>query len=272
MTIKSSRNSRIIFQYRLAKSLAKLNSNHSLTSTGLRQALFVNGQPYTLRQNKKSAMIYYIIYSLISPISKKRLFGKDYIFFDEYVMRTIALYSIGATLGYIYRDKISTLLQLMTEEKSKIGDQIIALQKMAHMRYEEMPSGTKNFSELILGVELPQLMKSFYKSKIIAYESVNDFPKVSKKKIPTEYALYALQPTLYQAIGFGINYPKVTEKFLTLSLDREEWDLARKSGLDIPEHPDDIDSFDQQQENVKEMIRPYVHSKRPDLVSSLDLD
>ena len=127
-------------------------------------------------------MINYIIYNIINPISKKRLFGKDYIFFDEYVMRTIALYSIGATLGYTYKGKMNTLLQLMTEDKSKIGDQIIALQKMAQMRYEELPSGTKNFSELIMDVELPQLMKSFYKSKIIAYESVDYFPKVSKKK------------------------------------------------------------------------------------------
>lgn len=217
-------------------------------------------------------MIYYIIYNIINPISKKRLFGKDYIFFDEYVMRIIALYSIGATLGYTYKDKMNTLLQLMTDDKSKIGDQIIALQKMAQMRYEEMPSDTNNFSELIMDVELPQLMKSFYKSKIIAYESVNDFPKVSKKKIPTEYALYALQPTVYQAIGFGIKYPEITEKFLTLSVDNEEWDLARKSGLDIPENPDGLDTFDQQQENVKDMIKPYVHSKRPDLVSMLDLD
>jgi len=186
-------------------------------------------------------------------------------------MRTIALYSIGATLGYVYRDKIATLLQLMTEDKSKIGDQIIALQKMAQMRYEEMPSDTKNFSGLIMDVELPQIMKSFYKSKIISYKSVDDFPKVSKKKIPTEYVLYALQPTVYQAIGFGIKYPEITEKFLTLSVDTDEWELARKSGLDIPEHPEDLDSFEQQQENVKEMIKPYVHSKRPDLVSILDL-
>jgi hypothetical protein len=217
-------------------------------------------------------MIYHIIYNLINPISKKRLFGKDYIFFDGFVMRTIALYSIGATLGYTYRDKMHILLQLMTGDKSKIGDQIIALQKMAQMRYEEMPSNTKNFSELIMNTELPQLMKSFYKSKIIAYESVDDFPKVSKKKVPTEYAFYALQPTVYQAIGFGLKYPEITEKFLSLSVDKEQWELARKSGFDIPENPDDLNSFEEQQENIKAMIKPYVHSKRPDLISMLDLD
>ena len=216
-------------------------------------------------------MINYIIHHLINPISKKRLFGKDYIFFDEYVMRTIALYSIGATLGYTYRDKMNILLELMTEDKSKIGDQVIALQKMAQMRYEKMPSGTKNFSELIMDTELPQLMKSFYKEKIIAYESVDDFPKVAKKKIPTYFVLFALQPIVYQAIGFGLKYPETTEEFLTLSVDKEEWELARRSGLDIPENPDDIDSFDQQKENVKEMIKPYVLSTRPDLISLLDL-
>lgn len=217
-------------------------------------------------------MIYYIIYNLINPISKKRLFGKDYIFFDEFVMRTIALYSIGATLGYTYRDKLHILLELMTEDKSKIGDQVIALQKMAQMRYEEMPSSTKNFSELIMDTELPQLMKSFYKSKIIPYESVDKFSKISKTKIPTDYALYALQPTVYQAIGFGLKYPETTEEFLTVSVDKEQWELACKSGLDIPEHPYDLDLFDEQKENIKAMIKPYVHSKRPDLISVLDLD
>lgn len=217
-------------------------------------------------------MIYYIIYNLITPISKKRLFGKEYIFFNEYVMRTIALWSIGATLGYIYKDKMHVLLQLMTEDKSKIDDQIITLQKMGQMRYEEMPSTTNNFTDLIMNTELPQLMKSLYKSKLIKYENADDFLKVSKTKMPTDYALMALQPLVYQAIGFGLKYPEVTEKFMTLSVDKSEWELARKSGLDIPESPDDLDSFDQQKENVKDMIRPYIQSKRPDLISILDLD
>lgn len=217
-------------------------------------------------------MIYYIIYNLLTPISKKRLFGKDYIFFGEYVMRTIALCSIGATLGYIYKDKMHILLQLMTEDKSKINDQIITLRKMAQMRYEEMPSTTKNFSDLIMDTEVPKLMKSFYESKIIKYENASDFLKVSKTKIPTDYALVALQPMVYQAIGFGIKYPETTAEFMTLSVTKVEWELARKSGLDIPEKPDDLDSFDQQKENVKDMIRPYIQSKRPDLISILDLD
>jgi len=187
-------------------------------------------------------------------------------------VQTIGLYNICSTLGYTYKDKLHILLELMTEHKEKIGEQVIALENMAQRRYDEVKSSTKNFADLIMDTEVPQLMKGFYKSKIIQYENAADFPKVYKTKIPTEYAIYSLQPTAYQAIGFGHKYPECTEKFLTSSLDKAEWDLAYKSGLNIPKEPDEMVSLDTQQENVKALIRPYVQAKRPDLLSKLNLE
>ena len=217
-------------------------------------------------------MVKYILHYLISSISKKRFLGKDYIFFNEFVSQTIFLYSICSTLGYTYKDKLHILLEIMTDDKDNINEAIIGLDKMAQIRYKEMRSTTLNFTELIFETELPRLMEGFYKSKIIEYKNVSDFDKVYNTKIPVETAIYSLQPTAYQAIGFGYKYPNITKEFLTFSVSKDFRDLANKSGLNTTHQQDLVIPIHIQQENVKAVIKPYVEFTRPDLISKLDLE
>lgn len=215
-------------------------------------------------------MIQFIIYTLINPISKKRLFGKDYIFLYELVAQLTQLYHVCSTLGYCYKDKIHILLELMTDHKEKIPEQIAVIGEMAQHNYEKMKSTTRDFTGFVMDIEVPPLMSSLHKAGIIKYENVSDFLKVSKEKIIKDYAAFYFQTIAYAALGFGLKFPEVTKSFLSSSVDKDKWELAYKSGLDIPKEQE-IVPLDIQEKDVKELIKPYIEVKRPDLLQSLNL-
>ena len=65
-------------------------------------------------------------------------------------------------------------------------------------------------------------------------------------------------------------YPEKTKKLLTYKISEKEYDLALKSGLNIPKEQkvlaiEDYINF------AKELIVPYVSKNNPELMSTLEL-
>lgn len=216
-------------------------------------------------------MVNYIVSNAIIPISKKRLIGFDYILFSEYVTQSIMLYTIGVTMGYMYSDKIHILLELMTEDSSKIKDQVFSLREMAKERYRKCNANTKNFTDLYIETELPELMQGLHNSKILKHGTADKFYEVSKTKFPVKSALLSLQYFFYEAIGFGLSYPEITEKYFMPSIKDSDLELARKSGLHVWPELKINESIEDRISNVKLLIEPYVMKKRPDLLDLLGL-
>jgi hypothetical protein len=216
-------------------------------------------------------LVYYIAYAFVKRQSKKPLFGREYIDSFKYLLTINIVYEIGARLGLMYREKIEVLFELITNDTSNISTQLNGIKELAVRTNAHLNPEIKNFNDLVMEFELPELVDQLNRTKVIKQTDIISFLKAGNQKIPTELALYIIQPLIYTAIGFGVTYPNKTADYLTSIPNLEKWNIALESGLNIPHTPDTVETLEQQFLKVKEIIKPFVLSQRPDLIEQLDL-
>jgi len=105
-------------------------------------------------------------------------------------------------------------------------------------------------------------------------EHTKQVEKLSKHKLPLDFADQKLQMTVSEGIGFGIEYPDLTERMYreaNENIDRKSWDEARQAGLDIPQNPEVI-TLEEQEDIALSMVATYAREYHPHLVTPLDLD
>jgi len=218
---------------------------------------------------KANSLLGYLAYQSISSMVKKGLFSKSYIFLLDYLISTYSLYEICSVLGYTYRKNFTVFLQLMSEE-GRQEDLIKVMGKPAEERLAGLGHDPANFYDL-LASEKSKLMMDLHKPGIIKYSNSEDFPKVSKFKLRPDYAVFRSQILAAEAIGFGFQYPELTERLISYEFDSEEWTKWHKIGLDIGAEPPKRIPRAQLQADAKALITPFVESLRPDLVEPLAL-
>jgi hypothetical protein len=216
-----------------------------------------------------NSLLGYLSHQAIAPMVKKGLFSGHYIFLFEYLSSLYSLYAIGSVLGYTYRENFTIFLQLMSEE-GRQGDLVKVMGKPAEERLAALKREPQNIYDLLVS-EGPTLMTDLHTPGIIKYSNWEDFPKVSKFKLRPDYAVFRSQMLAAEAIGFGFQYPEITERLLSYEYDPEEWNKWYKAGLNIdPEPPKRIPLATLQAE-AKALITPFVESVRPDLLAPLAL-
>ena len=57
----------------------------------------------------------FLMYHVMSPITKKSLFKGQYVLFGEYLEQSQLLYEKCCVLGYTFRDKLNAFLELLRE-------------------------------------------------------------------------------------------------------------------------------------------------------------
>ena len=98
--------------------------------------------------------------------------------------------------------------------------------------------------------------------------------KQSKDKVPLDFADDKLQMTAVEGIGFGIEFPELTEHMYreaNENIDKKDWDNARQAGLDIPQNPDVI-TLEEQEDITLSEVAAYASQHYPGLVALLDLN
>jgi len=234
-----------------------------------------------MASNSQLTLGQFMMRVIVPDAIKKGLFGGPHILFPELVNICAYLFQSNAIIGRVRRNQIDLLAKLFTEP-GRESDLIPWLRERSRKQlseykdvFGEEPTGFQTF---VTGLEYQtagitltfgnaQLRGSFK-------DHMKQVEKQSKYKVPLDFADQKFQMTALEGIGFGIEYPDLTEQLYrgaNENLDRESWDEARRAGLDIPQNPEVI-TLEEQEDIALSMVALYANEYYPQLVTPLDLD
>jgi len=217
----------------------------------------------------------YLAHQALSQIEKKGLFRGKYFWLGEYLGFATATYETSSVLGYTYRDKFSTLIELIAEDGG-VNNLMNYITTPATNRISELKDTPNNFYELFFEKEAIDIMKMLLSTNQIEHDNWHDFlPKNFKLKISLGFAFSKLQMTVAEGIGFGYKYPELTEKFLSYKYDestKAKWRKWFNHGLDIGAEPPENPPLQTLQLDAKKLIKPFIEMVRPDLLETLELN
>ncbi len=217
----------------------------------------------------------YLAHQALSQIEKKGLFKGKYFWLGEYLSFATATYETSSVLGYTYRDKFPTLIELIAEEgeTNKLMNYITT---PCTERISKLKKAPNNFYELFFGTEAVHLMKMLLRDNRIEIENWLDFmQKNFKLKLSLDIAFPTLQMTVAEGIGFGYKYPDLTEKFLSYKYNeaaKSEWKKWFSVGLNIGHEPPENPPLPTLQLDVKNLIKPFIEKVHPELLDTLGLN
>ena len=231
------------------------------------------GMPATVQGGQSfnsSFMNYYLIQLFYFPYYKKRFFGKRYMTFSDYFNQSYILFEISLTLGYMYKDKMTKLIELFAQDGSNFSatKAINAIDMLVQSKQEDFVGEYKSVSELFLDLHIKEHVNNIHKG--VDYKNIHELSKLSSSRVPADFVEFMSNKLILSSIGFGYTFHVLAEKLFNQSISDEEYAMAVKSGLNIPTEKFDM-SLNFRTENAKEIIRPYVESKRPDLLRTLEL-
>ncbi|MBC7524639.1 MAG: hypothetical protein H7239_09400 [Flavobacterium sp.] len=213
----------------------------------------------------------YLVQTIITPYSKKNLFGKRFMYFKDYYNQSSILSVYCLTLGYMYKDKIEFVLELLGNSKADLKSHIDGISKMAELIKKKLNNDTKNVHSLFVDTTVKHHLEVFYKNQNLDHNNIMDLSKIGNDKIPLEVVVTLSEMLIYSYIGFGFKYPELTEQLLTFKVDDALHELAIKSGLDIPKEKIELD-VEANIKFAKELIKPFVTKYYSNLVSTLELE
>lgn len=229
----------------------------------------------------------------LKPVVRQRLFGGRYLTLFNYLACTGFQYESGAILGRALRSKLPVFEKVLAQPKSE-GDFIQFLQYLAKKRLDEfheyaakqeeddrwfLQLAAKNRSDKLSEwrYEIEHRARQKYPDRqpakfsvlaefILREELYYEIPrephperlKVLSGKISLESILDSLTRFGEEGIGFGSQFPELTEK------------MYRSHGLDIPEKPDMI-SLEEREESLLQIVAAYTAEYYPELLDPLDL-
>ena len=229
----------------------------------------------------------FMMREIVPNAIKKGLFGGPHILFPDLVNICVFLFQSNAIIGRVRRSQIDLLAKLFTEP-GRESDLIPWLRQRSSKQLNEYKDvfgeEPTAFQTYITGLEYQTagITLPFGNAQLRGSlkEHTKQVEKQSKYKVPLDFADQKLQMTAVEGIGFGIEYPELTEKMYreaNENIDRENGNNARQAGLDIPwcfpfqQNPDVI-TLEEQENIALSMVAAYASEYHPQLVTPLDLD
>ena len=223
----------------------------------------------------------FMMRGIVPNAIKKGMFGGPHILFPDLVNICAFLFQSNAIIGRVRRSQIDLLAKLFTEP-GRESDLIPWLRQRSNKQLNEYKDvfgeEPTDFQTYITGLEYQTagITLQFGNTQLRGSlkEHTKQVEKLSKKKLPLDFADQKFQMTAIEGIGFGIEYPDLTEKMYrgaNENIDRESWDEARRAGLDIPQNPEVI-TLEEQENIALSMVAAYASEYHPHLVTPLDLD
>ncbi len=215
-------------------------------------------------------------------VIRKRLFGGPYLRFADYITVSGYLYECGALLGRAKRDELMIVAKMIAQS-GREGEAIEWWQDSARKRlseyvdtYGEQPKSLQIFlmetEYKKAGVVLPYRGPELHTDREFK-RYMRLMTKIANAKMPVEDMEPLIKFLGMEGIGFGSNFPELTEKMYreaNENINLESWAKAREYGVILPEQPTII-SLEEQEQTVLSMVAIYVYEYFPELVEPLGL-
>jgi hypothetical protein len=206
------------------------------------------------------SLVSYIARQIAAPIIHTSLLGGEYVLIGEYFSCAQCVFETGTVLGWAFRDRMPVFVQLFCESGKEL-DLVSYLRKNAASRLAQWKEQPTNFYDLY---SKPEITKRFSKLEHFL-NSAKVKVRLKDVDVHSELALI-----VSEGIGFGAEFPELTERLLAYKFDETAWGEAHSAGLDISPIPPNH-SPQERQVQILSLIRSYVSDARPDLLNVLGL-
>lgn len=202
----------------------------------------------------------------VSRFVEKGLFGKPYVRFGRFIMAGLWVYQTGAILGRAKRECLPTLAKMFSEP-GREEEVINFLQDLAAERIESYAEDAHSFFDFFIRTEYKKAGLNWPPSDLGALKRL-DSHRMPMTEVESFTKMYVLE-----GVAFGAKFPELTERMWKQtyeSLDAEEWENARRHGLQIPEQPTPV-SLEEMEQQVLLSVASYASEYYPELVEPLGL-
>lgn len=234
--------------------------------------------------SETSSLALLLCQPFLNKITRKPLFGAPYARSIDLVDVEERLYSIGAALGHVMRNKLDILAKLLfvPGADQDEADRIMSLcKKDARKNLEEFrnrhgrdPDTFGDFTSY-RGVENRLRNEGIglsARDAIKAYaQGDRRIQRIFDEKVDLEGIEGIVFPPLLQGIHFGSSFTELTEKMYRKAYEDDKDILARKwHGITIPEELKTW-SLEETQEAILQIVAIYASKYHPEVIDPLDL-
>lgn len=226
--------------------------------------------------SNQSSLISYLAQLTISPLVQKRLVRKPYLLLGQLLFAEQRLFELSMLLGYRYRNRLDIFVQLFSTPGNE-ASVINFLETIAKDNVDNLSKEPAILLDVFYTPELKRLGIDIGDGRSLEGMRpeviLKEFQSISVRKVPADGVWQSVTMASTAGIAFGSMYPSLTEKLWINTYGKpanpERWKLARETGLNIPEVPDEPISIRDGQDNVMPMFERFVHDFRPEMLSVL---
>lgn len=219
-----------------------------------------------------------LMISIIQPLIKKPLFGKQRLPLKAFLSVGGFLFETGAVLGWAYRYRQLAFVRVIALPETP--DQRVRLMRLkAKERVAEWESINDSFYLFVYETELARrghpisMMASANENWERSKENmrrVSDWVKEQSLDLHTAWT--ELHYIFYEGIGYGFEFPEETQRRWKVVYEKPKtpddlisWRMAYQYGVVTTPEPAPIQTWDERVSEVKDVLRGYITEFKPAL-------
>ena len=222
-----------------------------------------------------------LMISIIQPLIKKPLFGKQKLPLKAFLSVGGFLFETGAVLGWAYRDRQLAFVRVIALPETP--DQRVRLMRLkAKERVAEWESLNDSFYLFVYETEVARrghpisMMASEnedwerYKENKENMRRFSDWVKEQSLDLHTAWT--ELHYIFYEGIGYGFEFPEETQRRWKAVYEKPKtpddlisWHMAYQYGVVTTPEPAPIQTWDEHVSELKDALREYIAEFKPAL-------
>ncbi len=219
-----------------------------------------------------------LMISIIQPLIKKPLFGKQRLPLKAFLSVGGFLFETGAVLGWAYRDRQLAFVRVIALPETP--DQRVRLMRLkAKGRVAEWESLNDSFYLFVYETELARrghpinMMVSENEDWERSKENMRRVSNwVKEQSLDLHTAWTELHYIFYEGIGYGFEFPEETQRRWKAVYEKPKtpedlisWHMAYQYGVVTTPEPAPIQTWDEHVSEVKDALRGYITEFKPAL-------
>jgi len=219
-----------------------------------------------------------LMISIIQPLIKKPLFGKQRLPLKAFLSVGGFLFETGAVLGWTYRDRQLAFVRVIALPETP--DQRVRLMRLkAKERVAEWESLNDSFYLFVYETELARrghpisMMASENEDWERSKENMRRVSGwVKEQSLDLHTAWTELHYIFYEGIGYGFEFPEETQRRWKAVYEKPKtpddlisWHMAYQYGVVTTPEPAPIQTWDERVSEVKDALRGYITEFKPEL-------
>jgi len=219
-----------------------------------------------------------LMISVIQPLIKKPLFGKQRLPLSAFLSVGGFLFETGAILGWAYQDRQLAFVRVIALPETP--DQRVRLMRLkAKERVAEWGSLNDSFYLFVYETELARrghpisMMASENEDWKRSKENMRRVSNWVKEQSLDLYTAWTeLHYIFYEGIGYGFEFPEETQRRWRAAYEKPNtpddlisWHMAYQYGVVTTPEPAPIQTWDERVSEVKDALREYITEFKPAL-------